>query len=353
MRRGRRPDRARDRRTARWVRRAPAQWCVPRRSSVRAWRATRRLALAPPSPCLRAPERACSPTRPHRRRPARRVPPSGPCTPNRRSAVLYACRSASAPPSGLSVPSSRAAVARTTKSGSSSRCTSTARRSVAFRRASDGQHRRDHTLVLVLQHRAHAVGRQIRGERAERLGQCRANAPVAIGVHARQHRGKALLIDRRGSAQRGGAHVGPLVGQQVLDRRQSFSGPQRAECRDSFEPDIRMRRRRAGQAREGAAASVAPSCGERADRGDGQFQSGLRCRIEEREQRLDGGRVLECTEPSRGERTRVAPIRAEQLQERGRGPRIFDALQRVCDRPPRRDRLTARERPPRPAGRTP
>ena len=40
----------------------------------------------------------------------------------RRSAVLYACRSASAPPSGLSVPSSRAAVARTTKSGSSSRC---------------------------------------------------------------------------------------------------------------------------------------------------------------------------------------------------------------------------------------
>ena len=147
---------------------------------------------------------------------------------------------------------------------------SIARRSGAFRRASARQHRRNHPLVLVLQHRAQrdrspASARQ----RAEHLGQRRAHAPVAIRLHARQHGGEALLIDRRGGAQRRGAHRRPLVGQQILDRRQPFRGPQRAERRHRFEPDVRMCRRcRAPGARGARPPSVAPSCGERADRGD-------------------------------------------------------------------------------------
>ena len=83
------------------------------------------------------------------------------------------------------------------------------------------QHRRNHPLVIVLQHRLRAFERHLRRERAQCLSERRAHAPVPVGVHARQHRDEAFLIDRRRGFDRSGTHERPLIGEQVLNRRQS------------------------------------------------------------------------------------------------------------------------------------
>ena len=82
------------------------------------------------------------------------------------------------------------------------------------------QHRRDDALVLVLQHGAQPVGRLLSGQRAERLGERHADAPVAIGLEAGEHNHEVLLVDRGGGAERGRAQIRPLVGPEILHRRQ-------------------------------------------------------------------------------------------------------------------------------------
>ena len=98
------------------------------------------------------------------------------------------------------------------------------------------------------------------GKRAERVGNRRADAPVAIGLHARQHRDEALLIDRRGGAERRGAHVRPLVGHQVLDRRQSFGARSSPSAATASSRMFGCVAGVAGQPRQRRGRLGAPSC---------------------------------------------------------------------------------------------
>ncbi len=197
------------------------------------------------------------------------------------------------------------------------------------------QHRRDDALVLVLQHGAQAVGRLLGGQRAERLGERRADAPVAIGLEPREHDHEALLIDGGGGAERGRAQLRPLVGPQILHRRQPVGRAHAPEGLDGLQADVRVHGWRASQPRQRGHRIRCLELGQGADRRDRQLQPGLRGGFEQGDERLHRGRVLEGAEAARGERAREAPVRCEQLQQRGRRPWVLDALERVGNRPPR------------------
>ena len=216
----------------------------------------------------------------------RRGPPCAPHTPSR---PAPSCTPRAAPrrrPAGLSSPSSRAAVARTTKSGSASRSTRTVRRSRAFRRASDVSTAGIDALVLVLEHRAQPVGRELGGQVAEHVGERGADAPVPIGVHARRARRGSSPGSIAAAARSAAARI---AGQSSVSRSWTVGSAvrrlQRAERRHRFEPEVRMRRwRRRRGATSGATASGAPICAERADRRrPSSSRPRLRRRIDERE----------------------------------------------------------------------
>ena len=230
-----------------------------------------------------------------------------------------------------------AAAARTAKSGSFNSVSATVGGVRGLEVREPAEHRRKHALVLVAEHRLHAPEGDLGRQRREHGRERRTNAPLGIGVHARQHEGKAFGIDRRGGAECGGAHRRPGIGEQVLHQRQAVGGLQRAEGRDDFETDVwinrgfrsefdeRRRCRRIAQAPEGP------------DRRHLYFEwsPGL---LDERLQWRDGSTGLDHSEAASGECGCVLPRHGKQLQQDRLGPRILDAAERIGDRPPGRDR---------------
>ena len=163
---------------------------------------------------------------------------------------------------------------------------------------------------------------------------------MAVRIQSRQHEDEGVLIDRRRGTQRGGAERRPAVGQHVLHGRQRLVRPQRPECRDRLQAHVGIHVRRRQQRREWACGVGRANLRQRARRRDREHRAPLR-RVQQRHQNRCSGRVLERAEPPDRERARVQSLSLCELFERMCSPRIADALQRVRDRPPGGDRVSA------------
>ncbi len=93
--------------------------------------------------------------------------------------------------------------------------------------------------ILIVEQGSNALDRHLGGQRAERLGESGPHDPVAIRLHAGERQQKCVRIDLRGGAQRARPHRRPVVGQQILNRRERLFRVKRAQRRHRLQTEVR------------------------------------------------------------------------------------------------------------------
>ena len=305
------------------------------------------LHAAPPNPCRRAPHFSVlerlggDRTRPARRAPtrARRYAESG-------CAALYASRSASAPPAGFSWPTRRRHASPAPRNPDPSSCVERDRREVRGLHARHArQHRRQRPACPrpAASTSARRARRRRRGRRARRRAP-RERSSARSGSRPDSTSTKLLLIDGRRGAQRRDAHRRPRVGQTgpgpIGSPSAARSAPSAVTAsRRTLGSRRRLRHRRASALRTRRSPDLRRARG----RPTPQLQPASRVGVEQRRSAAPPPAASFSAPRPRAANARVyLPGRSRAAASSAGAARgSSTALQRVRDRPPRRDRLTA------------